>query len=209
LVTSFKATLEETRQSDLLLHVADVSNPHVLDQIAAVFGVLEELGIEEKDAILILNKIDGCTSQAQIQAVVNRYPNAVPVSAKTGEGMDRLTVCVSDALSKTFLDVDITMSVTNGKMMAYVAANGDVLSKQFDNDHVTIHCRMPQKYLGRITDPEVSVVERKRKATIEPTNQPPNEPMSTAESSTEANAESSSNASDADEIQPNPIEDVA
>jgi GTP-binding protein HflX len=58
------------------------------------------------------------------------------------------------------LDVDITMSVANGKMMAYVAAHGDVLSKQYDDNQVTIHCRMPQKYLGRITDPEVQVKER-------------------------------------------------
>ena len=161
LVTSFKATLEETRQSDLLLHVADVSNPHVLDQIAAVFGVLEELEIEEKDTLLILNKTDGCSSSAQIQAVKNRYPNAVAVSAMTGDGISQLAAAVSDALSRSFEDVDIKLSVTNGKLMAFIDAHGDVLSKQFDENYVTIHCRMPQKYLGRITDPEVTITERK------------------------------------------------
>ena len=124
LVTSFKATLEETRQSDLLLHVADVSNPHVLDQITAVFAVLEELEIDEKDALLVLNKTDACESPAQVQAVLNRYPNAVSVSAYTGENMDRLAMAVSDALSRSFLNVDINMSVANGKLMAYVAAHG-------------------------------------------------------------------------------------
>jgi len=160
LVTSFKATLEETRQSDLLLHVADVSNPHVLDQIRAVFGVLEELEIEEKDALLVLNKIDGVESQTRIQSVLNRYPNAVAVSAKTGEGIERLAMAVSDALSRSFLDVDINMSVANGKTMAYVAAHGDVLSKQYEDDRVIIHCRMPQKYLGRIHEEDVFVTER-------------------------------------------------
>jgi len=160
LVTSFKATLEETRQSDLLLHVADVSNPHVLDQIRAVFGVLEELEIEEKDALLVLNKIDGVESQTRIQSVLNRYPNAVAVSAKTGEGIERLAMAVSDALSRSFLDVDINMSVANGKTMAYVAAHGDVLSKQYEDDRVIIHCRMPQKYLGRINEEDVFVTER-------------------------------------------------
>ncbi len=164
LVTSFKATLEETRQSDLLMHVADVSNPHVLDQIAAVFAVLEELEIDEKDALLVLNKVDGCESQSQIQAVLNRYPNAVVVSALTGDGIDKLSLAVSDALSRSFLDVDINMSVANGKMMAYVKAHGDVLSEQYEEDRVTIHCRMPQKYLGRIRDPEVVVTERVRRA---------------------------------------------
>lgn len=163
LVTSFKATLEETRQSDLLLHVADVSNAHVLDQIAAVFGVLEELEIEEKDALLILNKVDGCESKSQIQAVRNRYPNAIPVSAKTGEGIPQLAIAVSDALSRTFINVDINMSVANGKLLAFVSAHGDVLSKQYEDDRVTIHCRMPQKYLGRITDPEVTITQRRSK----------------------------------------------
>ena len=160
LVTSFKATLEETRQSDLLLHVADVSNPHVLDQISAVFGVLEEMGIEEKDALLVLNKIDGCEHQTAIQAVQNRYPNAIPVSAKTGDGIESLSRAVSDALSRTFRDVDITMSVSNGKLMAFVAAHADVRSKQFDEDKMVIHCRMPQKYLGKITDPDAVITER-------------------------------------------------
>ena len=61
MIASFKATLEEARQADLLLHVADASNPAALQQIAAVYRVLEELGIREKDTILVLNQIDRIT----------------------------------------------------------------------------------------------------------------------------------------------------
>ena len=165
LVTSFKATLEETHQSDLLLHVADVSNPHVLDQITAVFGVLEELGIEEKDALLVLNKEDQCESPTQVQAVVSRYPNAIPISAKTGAGISRLAAATSDALSRTFVDVDIEMSVSNGKLMAYVAAHGEIHSRQFEDDRARIHCRLPQKYLGRIRDPDVTIEHREPRVT--------------------------------------------
>jgi GTP-binding protein HflX len=160
LIASFKATLEESRQSDLLLHVADVSNPYVLDQIGAVFDVLEELEIESKMALLVLNKIDACDDRSRVQAVLNRYPYAIAVSAHTGEGLDRLATAVSDALSSTFVDVDIDMSVANGKLMAYVAAHGEVLSKQFDEQRVRIHCRMPQKYLGRIRLDDVRIVPR-------------------------------------------------
>ena len=81
LIASFKATLEEAHQADLLLHVADASNPAVMDQIRAVYGVLQELGIEEKDTLLILNKVDAVENQ-NLEAVLRRYPNAVPVSAK-------------------------------------------------------------------------------------------------------------------------------
>ena len=76
LIASFKATLEEARQADLLLHVADASNPAVFDQISAVYDVLEEIGIEEKDTLLVLNKIDAV--QRRLEAILNRYPNAVP-----------------------------------------------------------------------------------------------------------------------------------
>ena len=68
LIASFKATLEEARQADLLLHVADASNPHVLEQISAVYAVLEELGIQAKDLLLVLNKKD-------FRSAVQDYPD--------------------------------------------------------------------------------------------------------------------------------------
>ena len=82
LIASFKATLEEARQADLLLHVADAANPAVLDQISAVYEVLQELGIEEKDTLLVLNKIDRLADRGQLEPVLQRYPNAVPISAQ-------------------------------------------------------------------------------------------------------------------------------
>ena len=157
LIASFKATLEESNQSDLLLHVADVSNPFVLDQIGAVYTVLEELGIEEKETLLVLNKVDACENPSQVQAVLNRYPNAVSVSAREGTDIARLTAAVSEALSRTFVEVDIEMSVTDGKLMAYLAAHGDVLSRQYEEQRVTFHCRLPQKYLGRVQREDVTI----------------------------------------------------
>lgn len=149
LIASFKATLEEARQADLLLHVADASNPAVYQQISAVYDVLEEIGIEEKDTLLVLNKVDNASS-TQLDAVLNRYPTAVKVSAKTGEGFDELHQAVSDALSRFFRDVDIEFDVSNGKLLAYLSAHGEVISTQYTETTVIAHVRMPQKYLGRI-----------------------------------------------------------
>jgi GTP-binding protein HflX len=157
LVTSFKATLEEARQADLLLHVADASNPTVADQISAVARVLSEIGIEEKDTLLVLNKVDTIESQASLNAILRRYPNALPVSAQTGEGLDRLSIAVSDELSHSFRDVDIETSISNGKLMAYLSAHGEVLSRRYEGERAILHCRIPQKYLGRITDPDAVI----------------------------------------------------
>ena len=157
LIASFKATLEETCQADLLLHVADASSPAVFEQISAVYQVLREIGIDDKELVLVLNKIDAVDEPTQIEGLRNRYPNAIPLSAASGDGLDRLAIAVSDALSRTFLDVDVETGVENGRLMAYLAAHGEILSKRFSDARVTIHCRLPQKYLGRIRDPDTTV----------------------------------------------------
>lgn len=157
LIASFKATLEEARQTDLLLHVCDASNNSVLDQVSAVYGVLEDLDIEEKNTLLVVNKIDSTSSRVAVEGILRRYPNAIPVSAKTGEGLELLAHKVSDALSYAFCDVDVEMNVDNGKLMAYLAANGEILSRSYVDNRVSIHCRMPKKHLGRIRDSSVEI----------------------------------------------------
>ena len=201
LVASFKATLEESRQADLLLHVADASNPVVMDQISAVVGVLGELGIDEKDTLLVLNKVDAVESEAALNSIRRRYPNAVPVSAHTGAGLDKLALAVSDALSKSFRDVDVETSVTNGKLMAYLAARGEILSRAYHGDRATLHCRIPQKYLGRIHDPDVVIREHAVTASGEATTS--EESAARIPTSGESGADTSKPASDG------PIEDVA
>lgn len=157
LVASFKATLEEARQADLLLHVADASNPAVFEQISAVYTVLEEIGIEAKDTLLVLNKIDRVGSKSEVDALLARYPNAVPISAAQRLGLDEFAQAVSDALSRSFVDVDIETSIDNGKLMAFLAAHGEVLSQRFAETKVYIHCRIPPRHLGRIRDPNVLI----------------------------------------------------
>jgi len=153
LIASFKATLEEARQADLLLHVADAANPAVFEQISSVSKVLREIGIEEKDTLLVVNKIDSARASDHLPAILNRYPNAVPVSARTKQGFDRLAAAVSHSLSKAFRDVDVETGIDNGRLMAYLAAHGEILSKRFNCERVVIHCRMPSQHLGRIHEP--------------------------------------------------------
>ena len=148
LIASFKATLEEARQADLLLHVADASNPAVLEQISAVYEVLKELSIEEKDTLLVLNKVDRLPDRGALNPVLHRYPNAIPISARSREGFDRLHVAASDALSRSFADLDVETSVANGKMLAYLAAHGEILGREYDNDRVIVHVRIPHRHLG-------------------------------------------------------------
>ena len=174
LIASFKATLEEARQADLLLHVADASNPAVDDQIRAAYRVLEEIGIEQKNTLLVINKIDAVPAQARVSALVSRYPNAVAISAQTGQGLPQLAVAVSEALSRGFLDVDVEMGVGNGRLMAYLADHGEILSKKYRDARVVVHCRIPQRYLGRIKGDEVVIRRHRGLAPPDPSElQPP------------------------------------
>jgi GTP-binding protein HflX len=99
-----------------------------------------------------------------LEGVLNRYPNAIAVSAATNVGLDKFVWAVSDMLSRSFRDVDIETGVENGKLMAYLAAHGEVLSKRFTDTRVTIHCRIPQKYLGRIDESQAVVRPHERAA---------------------------------------------
>jgi len=150
LIASFKATLEEARQADLLLHVADASNPAVLTQISEAYRVLEQIGIEAKDTLLAVNKIDAVTDRAVVESLLHRYPNAVPLSARTGHGLKELAVAVGDALSRSFLDLDVEIPVADGRLLAYLAAHGEVLSKRYYDSRVVVHCRVPQQCVGQI-----------------------------------------------------------
>jgi GTP-binding protein HflX len=162
LIASFKATLEETRQADLLLHVADASSPLVDAQIAAVRGVLEELDVDEKDAILVLNKVDALPDRVDRERILARYPHAIGISARSGAGLPELARSVSDALGRGFRDVDIETDPGNGRLLAWLGRHGEVLSQRFADDRVIVHCRVPAPLLGRIPEAEAVVRQHVR-----------------------------------------------
>ena len=157
LIASFTATLEETRQADLLLHVADASSPQVDAQIAAVRGVLAELDVEEKDTILVLNKIDTLPDGVARARVLARYPHAIAISARSGAGLAELARATSDHLGSGFRDVDVETDPGNGRLLAWLGRHGEVLSRRFTPERVTVHCRIPAALLGRIAAEEAVV----------------------------------------------------
>lgn len=150
LIASFRATLEEARQADLLMHVADASNPSVFQQISSVYKVLQELGIEEKDTLLILNKSDCPGAEDRICMIKERYPNAISISARSGEGMNRLAMAVSDSLTASFVELELRLPVSDGKTIAWLATHAEVLSKHYQDELCLVHCRMSVGCAGKL-----------------------------------------------------------
>src|SRR5262249_8641040 len=86
-----------------------------------------------------------------------RYPLAIPISARTGEGLSRLSAAVSDALTQHFVDVDVETDVANGRLLASLAKNTEILSRTYTDGRVSVHCRVPRKYLGQISAEDATV----------------------------------------------------
>ncbi|GAB4130136.1 GTPase HflX [Thermopirellula anaerolimosa] len=162
LIASFRATLEEARQADLLLHVADGSSPAIMHQISAAHKVLSEIGLETKDSLLVINKVDKVADRATLHALTQRYPHAIPISARTGEGLDRLKLTVSEALARRFLELEIETGVENGRLPAFLAHHGEIFSHHYGSDGRTvIHCRLPQEYAGLL--PQLGAIRLRRR----------------------------------------------
>ncbi len=100
LIASFKSTLDVAVQADLLLIVVDASYPHVHDHLKVCYETLEEIGAHEVPSILVLNKCDKGSSDLSVLHVTEQYPQAIPVSAKTGYGLDLLKQCIIQELQK-------------------------------------------------------------------------------------------------------------
>jgi len=94
---AFQATLEELYPADLLLHVADASHPRLDQQIEAVDNILEELSLDQKPCLLVLNKIDKI-SESQLKLLQTKYPEAILVSARTKVGLSELTQAILNKL---------------------------------------------------------------------------------------------------------------
>jgi GTP-binding protein HflX len=97
LVDAFRSTLEEVVDADLVLHVVDASAPDAMGQVTAVRGVLYEIGARDHPELLALNKID-IADAGWVAALRTAYPDAVPVSALTGEGVEELRRAVAQRL---------------------------------------------------------------------------------------------------------------
>ena len=144
LVESFKATLEEVVNADLLLHVIDVVNPEVLSQIESVDQVLAEIGCQGKTAVKVLNKADVIQSLDRIEMLQTIFSDAVTVSAKTGMGLDRLGQVVCEWYHGGQLRVSVTGSLSDGRLQAFLRAHSKILQETYMD-----RCVRVEAILGR------------------------------------------------------------
>lgn len=157
LVEAFKATLEETVLSDLILHVVDASSPEerLVMEMQAADSVLGEIEVDDKPRILVLNKIDLLSDDERAEVRI-AHPDAIPVSATTGEGLDELKVAIEHAFEQTMLPVELLVPYAEGARLHDLHEVAGKVDREDGPDGVLVKTRLPLGEMHRFADLSVN-----------------------------------------------------
>jgi GTP-binding protein HflX len=149
LVAAFRATLEEVVESDLLLHVADITHAHVTRQVEAVHATLREIGAAGIPMVMALNKIDGLATAAESVSGVDDPPSGVRISALTGQGLPLLLDQVEQALETQMVWLDVFIPYEFGELVSLFHQRGLIEREEHTETGTRIEGRIPSVLLGR------------------------------------------------------------
>lgn len=141
LVEAFRSTLEESTQADLLVHVVDASDPDPFGQIAAVRGVLNDIGAGDQPEIIALNKSDLASEEALV-ALRASYPDAVITSARTGEGIDDLLAAIDRRLPTPEVQLTALVPWDRGDLVDKVHQRGQLIATEHTPDGTRLTARV-------------------------------------------------------------------
>ena len=149
LVAAFRATLEEITDADLLLHVIDVTHPNTHAQSRAVFQTLEEIEADHIPVISALNKIDLLENSDSARNALEDFPNAVAISALTGEGVEDLLNSVNQLLFENFVSISLWLPYKEGGLISMFHEQGHVEMIEHGEDGIQISGMLPQRLVAR------------------------------------------------------------
>lgn len=150
LVASFKATLEEAINADLLLHVVDVSSTGANDQARNTKTVLAEIGCDNHQTLVLFNKIDGIKSKAQLELLQTLYPDALCISAKTGLNIDKLHDAVLEIYKGNEINLRVKSGMDNGKVQSFLRASAIILDEKYVDNSVIMDVRIGKNQLPQL-----------------------------------------------------------
>lgn len=148
LVDAFKSTLEEAKYADLILHVADASNPEVDEQMKVVYRTLEELKVTGKPVITFLNKQDKLEKERIIKDI--KADAIVKGSAKTGEGIDELLSKITEILREGKVLIDTVLSYADTSKISVIRKKGQLLAEEYEGDGIKVKAYVPKAVAGQL-----------------------------------------------------------
>jgi GTP-binding protein HflX len=151
LVDAFKATLEEAVEADFLIHVLDAGQEDPVEIYQTTTEVLNELGADKKESLILLNKIETVTDLTQRQVLKKEFPDALPISVHTGEGIEELHFALSDILSRKTGTMELCIPQSRADLIARVHREANVLNVDYEGDNALIMAVVPERVRGNYT----------------------------------------------------------
>ena len=144
LVQSFKSTLDEVREADLLIHLVDGSSTMVHEYIEVVQQTLKELKSNNKQTLLVFNKVDRMDDE-QHEILRGEYPNALYISAIRGIGLSELEEAIEQEIESHYIKVDLEIPIQAYKAVAFIHEHAHVENEKYTGEFVHITCRIDEK----------------------------------------------------------------
>ncbi len=179
LVAAFRATLEELEEADVLLHVVDISDPHIEHSVRVVRDILGELGLQDKPAITVLNKadkllepgtaVDGedpLSNMSPAALGLEPVPDTVLISAENGWGLQALMQAVDEALNVSSIEIEVMIPYAASELVDLFRRKGAVAAEEHAADGTIMRGRIPRRYAIQLSPYELrrSMATRSRSA---------------------------------------------
>ncbi|MCB0251855.1 MAG: GTPase HflX, partial [Anaerolineae bacterium] len=155
LVAAFRATLEEIAESDLLVHVVDITHDNAMQQASTVGEVLRDLGVTDRPIITALNKVDLLPDADEVAADLGaEFKDAVAVSAATGQGIEELLSRVEAVMNRNLVTVEALIPYDQGELVNQWHVHGLIQSEKHTSDGVLIRGKLPPHLATKFRDLE-------------------------------------------------------
>ena len=148
LIEAFKSTLEEAKYADMILHVVDVSNPQMDEQMYTVYETLQNLDVKDKVVITAFNKQDRLTEVPIIRDF--KADHIVNISARTGQGLDTLQSVIEQILRERKIEISRTYSYADAGKIQLIRKYGELLEEEYREDGIFVHAFVPKELYGKI-----------------------------------------------------------
>ena len=145
LVASFRATLEEIKKADLILHVVDSNNPQAEKHIKVTNDVLKDMEVDDIEKLIVFNKIDKCQN-GDLKSLELQYPDHLSISSLTGEGKDKLLEKIKSILEKSLVKVNLKLPYNKANWIEKIHNKGQVIEESYSKNNIYIKAKIPKKF---------------------------------------------------------------
>ncbi|MZG53593.1 MAG: GTPase HflX [Nitrospinae bacterium] len=143
LVASFKSTLDEVRDANLLIHVVDISHPEYKNQLQTTDDLLIEMGMNEIDIILVFNKIDSIDDIEKLEEAQENHPSAIFISCKKDEGIEALRQKIIDQYEKKLLPFNLQLEHSQARLVSQIRKFALIVKEDYQEDRINLSLRLP------------------------------------------------------------------